>query len=103
MSRLPIAATLLAVLSGLSVLAMAQHGYVAIFERALVDSAAWQLGFDLVCALTLAALWMVEDAGKRGLTVLPWLLAIPFAGSLAPLAYVVYSRLTQAEDVAAAA
>lgn len=92
MSRFPVASALFAGLSALSALAMAEHGYVAIFERALVDSAAWQLGFDLVCALTLVSFWMAEDAKRRGLSVWPWLAAIPFLGSLSPLAYVIYAR-----------
>ncbi|TNE87971.1 MAG: DUF2834 domain-containing protein [Deltaproteobacteria bacterium] len=92
MNRTTLSAVLLAALTAMSTVAMVQHGYLAIFEAAFTSSSAMQLGLDLVCALSLVGLWMVEDAREKGLSVWPWLVAIPFLGSLAPLAYVVYAH-----------
>jgi len=71
----------------LSTIAVAQHGYLGIFEAGFRDTASMQVFFDLSIALTLFAGWMILDARERGATVWPFLVALPAIGSFAPLGY----------------
>ena len=75
--------------SVLSEVAVWQHGYLAIFEVGLRDTAGAQVFADLTISITLVAGWMWLDAQRRNATVLPYLLAIPFLGSFGPLAYLI--------------
>ena len=66
-----------------------QHGYIGIFEAGFRDAASMQVFFDLVISVSLFRIWMLVDARKRGVTVWPYLIAIPAVGSIAPLAYLI--------------
>ena len=82
--------TLAAVFVAFSILtgvAAAEYGYIGIFEAGFRDSASMQVFFDLVISVSLFGIWMLIDARKRGVTVWPYLIAIPAVGSLAPLVY----------------
>jgi hypothetical protein len=46
-----------------------------------------QVLLDLCIAAAFGSVWMWRDAKKRGVNPLPWVLAVPFTGSLALLAY----------------
>jgi hypothetical protein len=50
---------------------------------------ALQVAVDLVIATILVGSWIHGDARKRGINPLPFLIALPFLGSMAALAYVV--------------
>ena len=69
--------------------AIHQHSYIEIFEAGFRDSTSMQVFFDLVIAVSLFGFWMLADAQKRGVTVWPYLVAIPAVGSLSPLAYLI--------------
>lgn len=71
----------------LSTVATVQHGYLGIFEVALRDTATAQVFADLCFALFLTSRWLYGDAKKRGHDPWPWLIATPFAGSIAPVTY----------------
>lgn len=71
----------------LSTVATLQHGYLGIFEVALHSSASAQVFADLVLALTVACGWMIADARSRGIRPWPFVLLVPFLGSLGLLAY----------------
>ena len=47
-----------------------------------------QIFADLCVALVFGGGWLRADARRRGVPAWPWLLAVPFAGSLALVAYV---------------
>lgn len=63
------------------------HGYSSVFTTALGTLPALQLASDLVVALVLLAVWMVRDAGRRGIVVWPYLLLTAALGSFGPLLY----------------
>jgi len=73
----------------LTVVAAYHHSYIGIFEAGFKDSASMQVFFDLVISVSLFGFWMLFDARKRGAMVLPYLVAIPFIGSLSPLLYLI--------------
>lgn len=50
---------------------------------------AFQVALDLVIATWFAALWIRKDAQEHGIRSLPFLIALPFLGSIATLAYLV--------------
>lgn len=50
---------------------------------------ALQVAIDLCIACWFSAMWMRKDAKKHGINALPFLIALPFVGSLSTLAYVV--------------
>ncbi len=85
----------------LSTVATVQHGYIAIFEVGLRDTAAAQVFCDLCFALFLTSRWLYGDAKKRGVNPWPWLVATPFLGSIAPVTYFLWREWSAAEDMLA--
>ncbi len=80
--------------------ALADVGYVGIFEYELAASPGWQVLADLVIALGLVAIWMIRDARSTGRNVWPYLLLTLTLGSFGPLLYLLLSgkRAGQAQD-----
>jgi hypothetical protein len=73
----------------LTAYAVAVHGYIGIFAE-WFSSWAGLLGVaDLAIALGLVTVWMLIDARKHGLKVLPFLLITATLGSAGPLLYLV--------------
>lgn len=68
---------------------VATEGYFG-FVPAIVTSP-WhtQIFLDLLVACVIIGSWMVVDARRRGKTVWPFIVAIPFTGSLSPLVYLI--------------
>lgn len=64
-------------------------GTEGFLRAALANAATVAVFIDLVIALTMVAGWMVHDAAQRGTTVLPYLLLMPFLGSMGPLIYLI--------------
>src|SRR6476659_3316511 len=56
-----------------------------------------QTAIDLTIALGFGGAWLWRDAKSRGMSPLPWVIALPLTGSLALLAYVVLRRSRQAD------
>jgi hypothetical protein len=66
---------------------LARYGYVG-FLRELVSSLVGiQVLVDLTIALVLIAVWMWNDAKRRGITAVPYLVVGVFLGSVGPLLY----------------
>lgn len=80
--------------TGLSALALWQHGYLGIFAHEFQNTAGIQVLVDLVIALSLFLVWMWRDAKKMGRNPWPWLAVTLLTGSFGPLAYL----LTQKSD-----
>lgn len=57
--------------------------------KSLVEPWSLQVALDLVIACFLVGSWIRADARKHGINALPFLVALPFLGSIAALAYVV--------------
>lgn len=69
-----------------------EHGYLGFFAIAVSNSATQLMMFDLVIALTLVTLWMVEDANAKGksvVPVVPFVLITLFFGAAGPLLYLI--------------
>lgn len=65
---------------------------VAMFDAIAASPIGIQVGVDLGVALSLAAVWLWQDARKRGMNPVPFVVAMPFVGALAPLFYLVVRR-----------
>lgn len=76
----------------LTVYAVAQVGYVGIFDYQRHSPAGWQVFVDLVVALVLILTWMIRDAQQKGRNPWPFVVATLFLGSFGPLLYLVTSR-----------
>ena len=87
-----------------SAVAMYEHGFVAIFAHVLDSSASAQVFLDLCVALFLVGGQMRKDARERGVLVWPFLVALPFLGSVSALAYIALRQIQRrAVDAPAAA
>jgi hypothetical protein len=71
----------------LTVYAVAQVGYVGLFEYQLGSPAGWQVLADLVIALMLVLTYLVPEARKAGRNPWPWVVMTLFLGSIGPLLY----------------
>lgn len=75
----------------LTLYALNDVGYVGIFDYQRHSSAGWQVLTDLVIALLLVMVWMVEDARRLGRNPWPWIVGTLLTGSIAPLLYLATS------------
>lgn len=78
----------------LSVWAVAEVGYLGLFQFQLTSAAGIQVIVDLVIALTLVMLWMARDARERGAAFLPFALLTLTLGSIGPLLYLLVRELS---------
>ncbi len=86
-NRRALAIILLIPFSALTLYAVAQVGYVGIFDYQRHSPAGWQVFADLVIALILVLTWLVPDARRNGRNPWPWVGATLLLGSLGPLLY----------------
>jgi hypothetical protein len=87
---------LVAVIGGfalLTALALLDVGYFGILKPHFLSWGAGQVFADLVIALTLACIWMVNDARAHGMSARPFIAVTLVAGSFGPLAYLVVREL----------
>ncbi len=87
---------LVAVIGGFSLLtafALLDVGYFGIFKPHLLSWGGAQVFVDLVIALMLACIWMVNDARERGMSAWPFIAITLLAGSFGPLLYLVAREL----------
>lgn len=73
----------------MTVYVVANHGYVGMFADLLSTWPGILTAFDLTIALFMIMSWMLVDARKHGLAVLPYMIATLAFGSLGPLAYLI--------------
>lgn len=66
-----------------------QYGYIGLFEQGLANAATIQIFLDLTIALSLVLLWMWQDARKRGVSPLPYVILTLTLGSIGPLLYLI--------------
>ena len=76
----------------LTLVVVAQHGYVGFFELATANWATRLLSLDLVISLSLVAAWMVRDARARGAAFVPYLLVTATFGAAGPLLYLIWRK-----------
>ena len=85
---------------------VATEGYFGFIPAAVTSPWHTQIFLDLLVACVIIGSWMVVDARRRGKTVWPYIVAIPFTGSLSPLVYLIvreHQRDPQQHDGLAAA
>lgn len=73
----------------MTVYVVANHGYVGMFADLLSTWPGILTAFDLTIALFMIMGWMLVDARKHGLKVVPYMVATLAFGSLGPLAYLI--------------
>jgi len=78
----------------LTAYAVAQVGYIGIFDYHRHSPAGWQVMADLVIALLLVLSYLVPEARKAGRNPWPWVVLTLFLGSIAPLLYLAFADRT---------
>ena len=86
-----------AAFGALSLVAIAEHGYIGIFTNLFQNSAGWQALADLGIACGLIMIWMVSDARAMGRTAWPYLILTLAAGSVGPLLYLLVGQFSGAK------
>ena len=77
-----------------STFVVVRHGYFGFITLALRERWAMQMLLDLSIALFVCGGWLRRDAERHGIRALPYLVLLPFAGSIATLAYLVHRGLS---------
>lgn len=73
-------------------------GYIGIWQAGFASLGSLQVLLDLVICASLICAWIFNDARQRGANPWPWMIATLFAGSLAPLLYlIVRERVPQGQ------
>ena len=83
-------ALVLASFTVFSAIVIARDGYFGFITLSLREPWALQMLLDLTIALFLIGAWMRRDARAHGVPVLPYLLLLPFLGSISALGYLVH-------------
>lgn len=83
--------------SVLTVLALADVGYLGIFEPHFRSWGGGQVFADLAILCLLSCVWMIDDAPKQGLLAWPFIGMTLFLGSFGPLFYLVLREWKQRE------
>jgi hypothetical protein len=96
--RIALVLVLLAVHSVVSVLAIAEVGYVQLFRDAFTQWSTGQIFSDLSCSLLLISAWMLKDGRDRGLAAWPFVLAMLPLGSFAWMGYLLVRELVPASQ-----
>jgi hypothetical protein len=97
-TRRTLALILLVPFSVLTLYAVAEVGYVGIFEYHRHSPAGWQVFADLVIALVLVLAWLVPEARRAGHSPWPWVVVTLFLGSFGPLLYLVFAPASRRAD-----
>ncbi|MGN6108079.1 MAG: hypothetical protein ACTHU0_23430 [Kofleriaceae bacterium] len=89
------AALVLVPFTAYSLWVIATHGYTGFLMLAGREPWAMQMLLDLFLSLSFAVGWLRADARKHGLAAWPYIVATPFVGAIAILAYVVRRGLAR--------
>ncbi len=81
------------------------EGYLAFLQVPMQGGWATQITLDLVLSASIATMWLVPDAKKLGIATWPFLITMPFIGSISLLAYLVLRewKLARPKETALAA
>jgi hypothetical protein len=82
-----------------STVVIVQYGYFGFITLSLREPWALQMLLDLSIALFLFGGWMVRDARARGIPALPYLVLLPFVGSISALGYLVHRSVAGPRSV----
>lgn len=81
---------------------IAQYGYIGFMREVVSSLVGVQLLVDLTIALALIAVWMWNDAKRRGLSAVPYMVVGLFLGSVGPLLYLLRTGGSEATERAGA-
>ena len=84
----------LVLFGALTAAALWQHGYWGIIAPHFQTFGGGQVLTDLVIALTLAMIWMWQDAKVTGRNAWPWIIVTLAVGSFGPLIYLLTRKTT---------
>lgn len=90
---------ILLLFSSLTALALWHHGYWGILAPHFQSFGEGQVLADLVIALSLAMIWMWQDAKATGRNPWPWIVATLTTGSFGPLFYLLTRKSAEAEKI----
>lgn len=79
-----------------------EHGYFGFITVALHEPWAMQMLLDLSISLVLVGGWMIKDARRYDINPLPFLVLLPFLGSIGALGYLVRRSLVRGDHAALA-
>ena len=96
-------AIVLADFLALNVWVVMQYGYMGFVREVLSSVPAIAVLVDLTIALTLVGIWMWNDAKRRGIAVVPYLIVGLFLGSVGPLLYLLRTGGSEAPEFEGAA
>ena len=74
------------------------HGYAGFFELLFANAATITAAADLTIALALISVWLWQDAKKRGISAVPYLVLTLALGSVGPLAYLIRTVGSEARE-----
>ena len=81
--------------SDLTAYALYQHGVAGVVQLEMANSVTVTAFADLVIALSLIIGWMWQDARKRGVSAIPYVLLTLGFGSVGPLLYLLRRDATR--------
>ena len=81
--------------SDLTAYALYQHGVTGVVQLEMANSVTVTAFADLVIALSLIIGWMWQDARKRGVSAIPYVLLTLGFGSVGPLLYLLRRDATR--------
>jgi hypothetical protein len=93
-----LAIAILVPFSALSLYAIAEVGYMGLFNYQLHSPAGWQVLTDLVIALVLVLSWLIPEAQKSGRNPWPWVGVTLLTGSFGPLLFLAFSKSDRSEN-----
>jgi hypothetical protein len=79
----------LAAFSVLTAYALLEYGYVGFFREVISNLASLTLLLDLLISLTIILVYLGNDASRRGVWAVPYLLLTLAFGSVGPLLYLI--------------
>jgi hypothetical protein len=79
------------------------YGYVGFFRMVLANFAGVTAFVDLLIALVLIIAWMGDDARRRNVSALPYIVLTIAGGSVGPLLYLIRRFADRADRAAAVA
>jgi hypothetical protein len=93
--RFVLLAVLTAAFAVISGIAVAEHGYAALWRLPFQTSGTLQLFSDLTVAMVLVTSWMIRDARQRRIRVWPFMALTVATGSFGPLLYLLARERTR--------
>ncbi len=82
----------------LNAYALYQVGYAGVFREVLSSVGGVAVFVDLTIAISLIAVWMWNDAKRRGISPVPYLVTSVLLGSVGPLAYLLRTSGSEAPE-----